>query len=150
MERGGGGWHEAMVSVCLPLAAPIGPSPLHTPTLCGSERVLVVTTEPPDDSCCLMTVARAVEGGGSGWWGRAGYGGLADRACAPPPVHHADRRGVTFGANSNLMAQVQLGRGALPFQRRATSAERGRRGSRTRPRPGGHPPPPTESPPKQV
>ena len=42
----GGGWHEAMVLVCLPLAAPIGLSPLHILTLCGSERVLVVSTEP--------------------------------------------------------------------------------------------------------
>ena len=30
--------------VCLPLAAPTGLSPLHMPTLCGSERVLVVST----------------------------------------------------------------------------------------------------------
>ena len=41
---GGGGWHEAMVVVYLPLAAPIGLSPLHIPTFCGSERVLVVST----------------------------------------------------------------------------------------------------------
>ena len=34
-----------MGSVCLPLAAPIGLSPLLIPTLCGSERVLVVSTE---------------------------------------------------------------------------------------------------------
>ena len=40
---GGGGWHEAMVLVCLPLAAPIGLSPLHVLTLCGSERGLVVS-----------------------------------------------------------------------------------------------------------
>ena len=70
--RGGGGrWHEAMVLVCLPLAAPIGPSPLLILTLCGSERVLVVSTEPPDDLSCLTTpevgrpgdgaVARAVD-----------------------------------------------------------------------------------------
>ena len=37
-----------MVLVCLPLAAPIGLSPLHILTLCGSERVLVVSTEPLD------------------------------------------------------------------------------------------------------
>ena len=30
--------------VWLPLAAPIGLSPLHIPSLCGSERVLVVST----------------------------------------------------------------------------------------------------------
>ena len=39
---GRGGWHEAMVLVCLPLAEPIGLSPLHIRTLCGFERVLVV------------------------------------------------------------------------------------------------------------
>ena len=42
----GGVWHEAMVLACLPLAAPIGLSPLHILTLCGSERVLVLSTEP--------------------------------------------------------------------------------------------------------
>ena len=31
----GGFWHEAMVLVCLPSAAPIGLSPLYIPTLCG-------------------------------------------------------------------------------------------------------------------
>ena len=36
--------------VCLPLAAPIGLSPVDILTLCGSERVLVVPTEPLDDS----------------------------------------------------------------------------------------------------
>ena len=36
-----GGWHKASVSDCLPLAAPIGLSPLHIPNPCGSERVLV-------------------------------------------------------------------------------------------------------------
>ena len=44
-----------MVLVCLPLAAPIGLSPLHIPTLCGSEHVLVVSTEPLDDLSCLTT-----------------------------------------------------------------------------------------------
>ena len=52
---GGGGWHKASVSVCLPLAAPIGLSPLLNLTLCGPERVLVVSTEPPDDLSCLTT-----------------------------------------------------------------------------------------------
>ena len=37
---GGGGWHEASVFVRLPLAAPIGLSPVHILTLRGSERVL--------------------------------------------------------------------------------------------------------------
>ena len=52
---GGGGWHKASASDCLPLAAPIGLSPLLILTLCGSERVLVVSTEPPDDLSCLTT-----------------------------------------------------------------------------------------------
>ena len=41
MSRGpvrGGGWHKASVSDCLPLAAPIGLSPLLILTLCGPER----------------------------------------------------------------------------------------------------------------
>ena len=50
---GGGGWHKASVSDCLPLAAPIGLSLLLT--LCGSERVMVVSTEPLDDLSCLTT-----------------------------------------------------------------------------------------------
>ena len=52
---GGGGWHKASVSDCLPLAAPIGLSPLLILTLCGPERVLVVSTEPPDDLSCWTT-----------------------------------------------------------------------------------------------
>ena len=44
-----------MVLVCLPLAAPIGLSPLLILTLCGSERVFVVLTEPRDDLSCLTT-----------------------------------------------------------------------------------------------
>ena len=69
--EGGGGWHEASVLGCLPLAAPIGASPLLILTLCGSERVLVVSMKPPDDLSCLTTpgvgrpgdgaVARAVD-----------------------------------------------------------------------------------------
>ena len=54
-QGGGGGWHKASVSDCLPLEAPIGLSPLLILTLCGSERVLVVSTEPPDDLSCLTT-----------------------------------------------------------------------------------------------
>ena len=54
--RGEGGIrHKAMVLVCLPLAAPIGLLPLHIPTLCGSERVLVVSTEPLGDLSSLTT-----------------------------------------------------------------------------------------------
>ena len=52
---GGGGWHKASVSDCLPLAAPIGLSPLLILTLCGPERVLAAPTEPPDDLSCLTT-----------------------------------------------------------------------------------------------
>ena len=44
---GGGGWHKVSVSGCLPLAAPIGLSPLLILTLCGPERVLVVSTGAP-------------------------------------------------------------------------------------------------------
>ena len=48
--------------VCLPLAVPIGLSPLLILTLCGSERVLVVSTEHPDDVSGLTT-----RGGGGGF-----------------------------------------------------------------------------------
>ena len=57
---GGGGWHKASVSDCLPLAAPIGLSPLLILTLCGPECVLVVSTEPLDDLSCLTTPGSAV------------------------------------------------------------------------------------------
>ena len=49
---------KAMVFVCLPLAVPIGLSPLHILTLCGSRRVLLVSTEPLDDLSCLTTAPR--------------------------------------------------------------------------------------------
>ena len=65
------GVRKASVLSCLPLAAPIGLSPLHIRTLCGPERVLVTSTKPPDDLSCLTTpgvgrpgdgaVARAVD-----------------------------------------------------------------------------------------
>ena len=43
--RGGGGVARGHGFLfCLPLAAPIGLSPLHIPTLCGSEGVLVAST----------------------------------------------------------------------------------------------------------
>ena len=51
----GGVWQEAIVLVCLLMAAPIGLSPLHILTRCGSKRVLVVSTEPLDDLSCLTT-----------------------------------------------------------------------------------------------
>ena len=79
-EGGGEGWHKASVSDCLPLAAPIGLSPLLILILCGSERVLVVSTEPLDDLSCLTTpgvgcpgdgllpvpLTRCIGGGGGG------------------------------------------------------------------------------------
>ena len=75
--RGGGVWHKASVSDCLPLAVLIGLSPLLTLTLCGPDCVVVVSTDPPDDLSCLTTpgvgrprdgaVARAV---GGGWQGK--------------------------------------------------------------------------------
>ena len=49
----GGGWHKASVLGCLPLAAPIGLSPLLSLTLYGSEGVFIVSTEPLDDLSCL-------------------------------------------------------------------------------------------------
>ena len=64
MGGGGGGWHKASVSACLPLAAPIGLSPPLILTLCGSERVLVVSTEPPDDLSCLTTPGVGCPGDG--------------------------------------------------------------------------------------
>ena len=47
----GGVEHKAMVLVCLPLMAPIGLSPLHILTLCGSERLLVVSTRGGGSTC---------------------------------------------------------------------------------------------------
>ena len=56
LDKGGGGFlHKAMVLVCLPLAAPVGLSPLLIVTLCGPECVLVVSTEPPHDLSCWTT-----------------------------------------------------------------------------------------------
>ena len=62
---GGGGWHKASASDCLPLAAPIGLSPLLILTLRGPERVLVVSTEPPDDLSCLTTPGVGCPGDGA-------------------------------------------------------------------------------------
>ena len=61
----GGVWH---ISDCLPLAAPIGLSPLLILTLCGPERVLVVSTEPPDDLSCLTTPGVGGRGRASCAW----------------------------------------------------------------------------------
>ena len=76
MRGGRGVWHKASVSDCLPLAAPIGLSPLLILTLCGPGRVLVVSTEPPDDLSCLTTP-------GVGCPGERG-GGLGERLKGPP------------------------------------------------------------------
>ena len=63
-HTGGGGWHKASVSDCLPLAAPTGLSPLLILTLCGPERVLVVSTEPLDDLSCLTSPGVGCPGDG--------------------------------------------------------------------------------------
>ena len=63
-ENLGGFWHKASALGCLPLAAPIGLSPLLILTLCGTERVLVVSTEPPDDLSCLTTPGVGCPGDG--------------------------------------------------------------------------------------
>ena len=78
---GGWGWHKASVSDCLPLAAPIGLSPLLILTLCGPERVLVVSMEPLDDLSCLTTPASAVPETGTetGRWGGGGGSGVGAR-----------------------------------------------------------------------
>ena len=60
MGGGGGGWQEAMVLVCLPLAAPVGLSPLLILTLCGPECVLVVSWGPLDDLSCWTAPGSAV------------------------------------------------------------------------------------------
>ena len=52
--------HEAMVLVCLPLAAPIGLSPVVSLTLGGCERGLIVSTELLDDLSCLATPGLAI------------------------------------------------------------------------------------------
>ena len=52
----GGVWHKASVLGCLPLAAPIGLSPLLILTLCGSESVLVVAMEPKPPGSLLLTL----------------------------------------------------------------------------------------------
>ena len=79
MHWKGGIWHKASVSDCLPLAAPIGLSPLHIRTLCGPERVLVVSTEPPDDLSCLTTPGVGRPGDGLGRGG----------GTPPPPLQGA-------------------------------------------------------------
>ena len=64
MRGGGGGWHKTLVLGCLPLAAPIGLSPLLILTFCGPERVLVVSTEALDDLSGLTTAGVGRPGDG--------------------------------------------------------------------------------------
>ena len=126
--EGGGVWHKALVSDCLPLAAPIGLSPLHIRTLCGSERVLVVSTEPPDDLSCLTTpgvgcpgdgaVARAVDQGHPD--ARWGGGGLPLTTLlfhrGPGPRRMPDRHRCAqdaWKANAAPSASSPLGRAAV-------------------------------------
>ena len=104
---GGGVWHKASVSDCLPLAAPMGLSPLLILTLWGPERVLVVSTEPPDDLSCLTTPSRpsrradpvAVGVGGGG-------GGSGNKKSAPnwpeEKFFCAMKRGGNMEANGTL------------------------------------------------
>ena len=102
---GGGGWHKAMVLVWLPLAAPIGLWPLHTLTLCGSERVLVVSTEPPDDLSCLTTPG--VGGPGDGAGARA-----VDQV-HPDAQHSESMRGFAH-SSTDLCALGCASAGSLP------------------------------------
>ena len=100
-----------MVLVWMPLAAPIGLSPLHILTLCGPERLLVVSTEPPDDFSCLTTpgvgcpgdgaVARAVDQVHPGAEGGGGGSHCAANATGPPSCH-------------SRFAHVALDHGHLP------------------------------------
>ena len=124
-----GGCHKASVFGCLPLAAPIGLSPLLILTLCGSERVLVVSTEPPDDLSCLTTsgVGRPGDrplprGGGGGvvvQGGRWATGAMLLTQCRPSglrsgrypsgrtkwrPVHGLDPLGVEVPIQHNPFA----------------------------------------------
>ena len=81
-QRRGGGGHEAMVLVCLPLAAPIGLSPLHILTFRGPERVLVGSTEPPDDLSYLSRWGEWV----GGWSSKAPT--ISTAQPAPQGGHH--------------------------------------------------------------
>ena len=76
---GGGVWHKAMVLVCLPLAAPIGPSPSYILTLRGSGRVVVMPTEPLNP--CVRALCPC-----KGWSGVPWPGPRREHAAhAPPP-----------------------------------------------------------------
>ena len=65
VARGGGGWHEAFASGCLPLGAPIGLSPLLLLTLCGSERDLVVSTRGGGGGGCSLLCFQTLQKQGS-------------------------------------------------------------------------------------
>ena len=98
---GGGG---GSVSGCLPLAAPIGLSPLLILTLCGSERVFVVSTEPPDDLSCLTTL-----GGGGTAPHRAAW--RHDYVSCPTSVarpRHPSLLGPTQGWGRGVMLLLPL------------------------------------------
>ena len=96
---GGGGWHKASVSICLPLAAPIGLSPPHILTLCGPERVSVVPTEPPDDLSCLTTP-------GVGCPRRGGGGGGGD---PPPSIFHVVKQAQGQGCHKGAVRVPPVG-----------------------------------------
>ena len=94
--------HKASVSDCLPLAAPIGLSPLLILTLCGSERVLVVSTEPLDDLSCLTTPGVGCPG--DGLWPvpltrRIQMHTLSPCGGLPTPALNCVRRGVHLQDN---------------------------------------------------
>ena len=120
-----GGWHKALVLSCLPLAAPIGLSPLLILTFCGSERVLVVSTEPPDDLSWLTGPGSAVpetgccpcrcQVGGGIHWLRKSWGGAWEMAMGPcgmaVVVQEGGRRWSTGRQPRAVVVLVRLQRG---------------------------------------
>ena len=105
---GGGGWHKASVSDCLPLAAPTGLSPLHILTLCGPERVLVGGRE-VGKKIRGMKSKRGAEGVGSK---------LCGRVHTPTyPYWHPLAQGVRLGGrggSSNCRGSAHKGRRIHP------------------------------------
>ena len=123
----GGIWHKASVFGCLPLAVPIGLSPLLILTLCGSKRVLVVSTERLDDLSCLTTprgrlsrrraVARAVDQvhpdaheGGRVWTQKLAHQQWPDKSV--PTVNFVVSHNGHFGLDGGGV--VRWGGGANP------------------------------------